>query len=50
MRTAQHEPLRQETAPHEIVTAVKHWVNYYWKYDTARCDLNERACWATMFT
>lgn len=48
MRTAQHEPLRQETTPYEIVSAVKHWVNYYWKYDTNRCDLNARACWATI--
>ena len=49
MRPAQHEPVRQENTPHEIVHAVQHYIHYYWKCDTTRCDLNTRVCWATIY-
>lgn len=44
----QHEPLKQASAPPDIVNKVHAWMSYYWSNDVTRCDRNARACWATI--
>jgi len=48
MKPVQHEHLIQHRIPIDIAKSVTCWMGYYWKDDTTRCDLNARACWATI--
>ena len=44
----QDEPLRQEMNPEMASELVIHWITYYISGSKQNCDINARACWATL--
>lgn len=44
----QDEALYQEGDPVALVDRVSHWMSYYSPLDMTNCDINARACWATL--